>query len=292
VSDVRSDRGAALQARLRSDGERLRAARAGCPSPDLLVARSTGALEPAFQSSVDAHLGSCDACRRLAADIDALHLAAAEPAVEQRVRTRVFVRPSRRRWLLPLVAAAVLMSVVAVGWRVWPGAAPAAPDVAREATVSPEARPAAGSTPVVALWEVAPALVRVPLSSLGPTRGGESATEGAGLIDALGPYQGGDYARAIERLSEWVRVSPKSGEGHFYLGVSQLLTGDPRGAEASLSKAHELLPASRRREVDWYRAAAEQRSGGVSAARARLRALCAEAGAYRTEACEAGSVLR
>lgn len=292
MSDMRSDRDAALEARLRREGERLRTLRAGCPSPDLLVARATGALEPAVQLGVDAHLDSCDACRRLAADIGALDLAAAEPAVEQRVWTRVFVHPTRRRWLLPLVAAAVLMSVIAVGWRVWPVAAPAAPDDRHEATAGPAAGPAAGSTPVVALWEVAPALVRVPLSSLGPTRGGESATEGAGLIDALGPYQGGDYARATERLSEWVRVSPMSGEGHFYLGVSQLLAGDPRGAYASLSKAHQLLPASRRREVDWYRAAAEQRSGDVAAARGRLRALCAEAGAYQTEACTAASVLR
>jgi hypothetical protein len=292
VSDVRLDRDAAVDARLRGEGERLRAERVGCPSPDLLVARATGALEPAFASGVDAHLDSCDACRRLAADIDALDLAAAEPAVEERVRMRVFARPASRTWLLPVAAAAVLVSAVAFGWRLWPAATPAAPEVLREATVGPAAESAAGPAQVVALWEIAPAPVRVPLSSLGPTRSGESAPGDDGLIDALGPYQAGDYARAVERLSEWLHVSPLSGEGHFYLGVSQLMTGDPRAAHTSLAKAHELLPAPRRREVDWYRAAAEQRSGDLAASRARLRALCAEPGAYRTEACTAASVLR
>jgi hypothetical protein len=292
VSDARSDRDAAFEARLRSEGERLRASRAGCPSPDLLVARATGALEPAIQSGIDAHLGSCVACRRLAADIDALDLAAAEPATRERVRMRVFARRARRPWLLPVAAAAALASAVALAWRVWPAATPAAPEVLPEATVGSPAASAAAPTPVVALWEIAPAPVRVPLSSLAPTRSGESAPAGAGLIEALGLYQAGDYARAIERLSEWVRVSPSSGDGHFYLGVSQLLAGRPSDAIAPLTAARTLLPAARWREADWYLATAQQRSGDHGGARTRLEPLCRVDGPYRTNACSAEVLLR
>lgn len=288
MSDARSDRGADLEARLRSEGERLRAARAGCPSPDLLVARSTGMLEAALQSGLDAHLDSCDACRRLAADIDALDLATPGAASDERVQARVFGEPKRRPWLLPLAAALILVTGVAVGWRAWPRARPA--EDRREAVVAPAAGSPVKSSPVVALWAVAPAPVRVPLSSLGPTRSGEPA--GEGLIEALAPYRAGDYVRATERLSEWVRLSPSSGEGHFYLGVAQLLAGDPQAAAVSLARAHDLLPAARRREVNWYQAAAAQRAGDVSGARARLQTLCAQAGAYQTEACAAETVLR
>ena len=290
MSDMRPDRDAALEARLRREGERLRTLRAGCPSPELLVARATGALEPAVQLGLDAHLDSCDACRRLAADIGALNLASPEPATEARVRTRVFGGRSTRAWLLPVAAAAVLAGV-AIGWRVWPRAVPAPPEDRTASAVTPAVESPAVTNRVVALWEIAPAPVRVPLSTLGPTRS-ESAGAGAGFIDALGPYQDGDYARATQTLSEWVRVSPASGEGYFYLGVSQLLTGEVRAAAASLARAQQLLPAPRRREAGWYQAAAEQRSGDVAAARARLRTLCAEPGAYQTEACAADAVLR
>jgi tetratricopeptide (TPR) repeat protein len=290
VSDARSDPEADLDARLRSEGKRLRTSREGCPLPDVLVARATGMLDAELGSTLDTHLDGCEACRRLAADIDALDLATPGPLSDKRVSSRVFGPAQGRGWLLPLAAALVLASGGAAVWRVWPRAMPVADR--HEAAVAPPAAPRGDPAPIVALWTVAPAPVRVPLSSLGATRGGEAPRDPGTLFDALAPYQAGDYTAAVARLSEWVRTSPASGEGYFYLGVSQLLAGDPQAAAASLARASDLLPASRRREVEWYRAAADQRSGNVTGARLRLQSLCAEAGAYRAEACAADAVLR
>ena len=273
----------AIDARLREHGEALRAQRDGCPHPELLFARQSEVLDADVRGRLDAHVGSCTACRRLAEDFDGLGLADADAAIEQRVLARVTGPPRRgRAGLLSLAAGLVLASGLGVTW--WYSRGDAPTDVPPVAQLP---------TPVVALWTVTPAPVRVPLSSLGVARSGQGAeSDGLALVAALAPYQAGDYADAAVGLSQVVKDAPASGEAHFYLGVSQLMAGHPDAAVASLGRASQLLPVARQPEAEWYRATAEQRVGLTEPARARLREICARAGAYQAQACAAEASLK
>ena len=215
----------AIDAELRRHGEALRAERNGCPHPELLLARRSEVLDADVHGRLDAHVSTCAACRRLADDVEGLDLADAGAAVEQRVLTRV-TGPARqgRAGLLSLAAGLLLASGLAVTWYSRSGAPADVPPTASQVPAS-----AQSPAPVVALWTVTAAPVRVPLSSLEVPRGGETSptTDGAVLVAALAPYQRGDYVDAIARLSLVVRDFPESGEAHFYLGVSHLMAGHP-----------------------------------------------------------------
>ena len=283
---------AALDSRLRDEGAQVRAMRAGCPPPELLMARDAEALAAATRGQLDAHLAICDACRRLADDVARLDLGAAEPPVEARVLERVRAGGGHRRFgaLLPVAAALVLGCALAVQGifdRIAPEIAPAAGVVS-----TPSAPPPAPSSPDAALWAIAAPPLRLSLSSLDPTRGGEPGAHASALVGATTPYQAGDYPQAAERFAEMVQTTPSSGEAQFYLGVSRLLSGRPGDAIAPLTAARTLLPAARWREVDWYLATAQQRSGDPAGARTRLEPLCRVDGPYRTNACSAEALLR
>lgn len=287
-SDLAAD--SAMDARLRRHGDALRAERDGCPHPDLLFARRSETFDAGLRERLEQHVSTCEACRRLAEDFDGLGLAEADAAVEARVLTRV-AHPAghgRAGWL-SLAAGLVVASGLGVAW--WHARSPAPAPRSSAATQAPPAVPA--PLPVVALWTVTPAPVRVPLS-LGVSRGGGPAPlpDGAVLVEALAPYQQGDYAAAVGRLAAVVRDHPESGEAHFYLGVAHLMAGDPDQALVSFDEASSRLPATRRAEAEWYRATAEQRAGRPGAARARLHVLCAQPGNYQAQACAAEASLK
>lgn len=281
----------AMDARLRQHGDALRAERAGCPHPELLLARGSEVLDQGVRDRLAAHVATCAACRRLVEDVDSLALGDPDAAVEQRMHARVTGRSRLgRAQLLSLAAGLLLVSGLAVTlWYSRSGATAQAPPVAVQSPASTQS-----PAPIVALWAVTPAPVRVPLSSLGVPRGGGAPPmpDGVVLVTALAPYQRGDYAGAVARLSDVVRDFPESGEAHFYLGVSHLMAGHPDRALASLEVASPRLPAARQGEAAWYLATAEQRTGRVDAARARLRALCAQPGDYQAQACAADASLK
>lgn len=283
----------AIDARLRQHGEALRAERGGCPHPELLFARRSEVLEADVRDRIDAHVATCLACRHLAEDFDGLDLAEPDAAVEARVLARVN-GPSRtgRTGLLSLAAGLLLASGLGVTW--WYSRGPAQTSAPAIASQAPAVQaPAPQAAPVVALWTVTPAPVRVSLSSLGvPRSGAGSDSDGALLVDALAPYHLGDYPSAIARLSPIVGDFPDSGEAHFYLGVSHLMAGQHEAAVASLDRAVIHLPATRQAEAEWYRATAEQRAGLPDRARVHLRALCARPGEYRAQACAAEASLK
>lgn len=284
-----------LDARLRREGDALRTARLGCPDPDLLAARRSEALDDDLRQRLARHVATCDACRRLAADFDALELDRADAAVEHRVARRVLT-PTATGWSPLMRVAASLLVASGLGAAWWMlRARPVPPAVVtnhERQSPAPTLPPSAPSS-VVALWSIEPALVRLPLSSLGESRGGTGAgPEGLALLEALKPYQAGQYQDAIDRLAVVAREHPSSGEAHFYLGVAQLLTQRPDLAAASLDQAARRLPRSRHSEVAWYQATAEQRMGRVDAARAHLLTVCAVPGAYQAAACDAEAKLR
>jgi tetratricopeptide (TPR) repeat protein len=283
----------ALDAQLRQEGERLRAARAGCPPPDLLFARQSESLDAGLRERMETHVAGCAACRRMAADVAQLELGTPDADVESRVASRVLPAGGHGRGgMLSIAAALLLASGLAVTW--WYQRTPPKPPAAATSTPQP-AMPIgpAEPPPVLALWTIVAPPVRLPLSALGATRSGTgSAAAAPGLADALTPYQSGDYAGAADAIAKIVEAQPQSGEAQFYLGVSLLLGGRAEAAQSPLERAVALLPADRRNEAEWYLATAEQRAGNNDAARARLRRLCAAAGTYKAGACAAEATLK
>lgn len=283
----------ATDARLRQHGEALRAERGGCPHPELLFARQSEALDAELRSRLEAHVATCAACRRLADDVDSLDLSEPDDAVERRVRARVAgTTGAGTSGLWSLAAGLLLASGLGVTW--WYSRSDSPATSSPVATHTPAVTaPTRTATPVVALWAIAPAPVRLPLSSLGvPRSGAGSNPDGAVLIAALAPYQLGDYVNAVSRLSAIVRDFPDSGEAHFYLGVSQLMAGHAEQAVGSLDRAVVHLPAAQHAEAEWYRATAEQRAGLTDRAQAHLQALCEKQGEYQAQACAAEASLK
>jgi hypothetical protein len=281
-----------LNALLRREGALWREARDGCPHPDLLLARGSELVEEATRRRLDAHVDACHACARLLAGFAELRLAEPDAAMEQRVFTRV-MSPGLSGWRwLPVAAAVVLVVGAAALW--WKTASPT--PTARSASTSTSAtveRPSGGGTAAPSvLWGIGVAPVRLPLASFDASRGQGGSQVPPGLIDALAPYQSGDYATAIRQLTRVVEAHPDSRDASFYLGVASLLANRPSEALAPLGFAAQQGVGERRDEVEWYLATAEQRTGQPEAARARLTPLCRATGAFQARACGALQALR
>jgi hypothetical protein len=293
--DLRED--AAVHERLRREGEASRNQRTGCPDPDLLLARRSEALEAAVRARLEQHLTVCEDCSRFARDFDALNLDEADEAIESRVLARI--RPATRaglsRWL-GVAAGIVITAGVATLWWTRPLPAPGPDAVSAPIQREPSATGSPAQTdmpPTAALWTIEPAPVRVPLTSLGVPRNGSGTDAGAAaaLIEALAPYQRGDFDLAVDRLEQFVRQHPDQSDAYLYLGVSCLMADRPSSAVVPLERARSLASPNRRAEIDWYLATAEQRSGRVDASRARLRELCAGQSRYRALSCAAAGAL-
>ena len=300
MNDLSSPLGEMPEEALRQEAAAWRLARSGCPDPDLLLARRSELLDADVHAALDDHIASCDACAWLVTDLESMKLDAADPAIESAILARVRRRGSpTKSWRLPLAAAVVIGCGAAITW--WMRA-PAAPTVAPPgvavSTPTPSPSPPGSSavdkplTTAVTMWTVEALPVRVPLSAVGVSRSAENRAASAALIDALAPYQAGRYAEAIPALQEVARSHPESGEAALYLGVALLLADRPGDALAPLERAARQVETARRADVEWYRATAEQRAGRTPAARDRLAALCAAAGAYQKRACAATQALR
>jgi tetratricopeptide (TPR) repeat protein len=284
--------------RLRREGAAWRGERHSCPPPDLVIMHSSEALPEEVRARLEQHLETCDACRRLARNFDA-----AERASEGDVERRVFERVKRGpRWTpsrrLMLAAGFLLAGGLAALWWVRSGATTSNHVAGGPPSLS---SPAASPAPVttapsnqVALWVITPATVRIPLSSLEATRGsdGKAAERSRALLAALEPYQSGDYGAATSRLEAFVQQYPAAADGFLYLGVSYLMAGRPAEALAPLERAAALKPEAERREIDWYLAAADQRSGRLPNAKTLLGGLCEAPGAFQPDACAAEATLR
>jgi TolA-binding protein len=284
--------------RLRREGAAWRGERLSCPPPDLVMMHGSEALPDDVRARLEQHLETCDACRRLARSFDE-----AARGSEGDVERRVFERVKRGTGWTPsrglmLAAGFLLAGGLAALWWVRSGATnsnhvAASPPSLSSPTTSP-APVATAPSNQVALWVITPATVRIPLSSLEATRGsdGVAAERSRALLAALEPYQSGEYGAATSRLEAFVQQYPFAADGFLYLGVSYLMAERPVEAVAPLQRAAALKPEGERREVDWYLAAADQRSGRLSDAKTLLAGVCQAPGAYQANACAAVATLR
>jgi hypothetical protein len=103
---------------------------------------------------------------------------------------------------------------------------------------------------------------------------------------AIAPYRQGRYQQAVDALTPLSTRYRDVPEIAFYLGVSQLLAGDPVSAIPPLREAgkSEVVSADAR----WFEAVALERSGNSQQATAVLKELCGAPGPYQTRACAAG----
>ena len=199
MSDEISPFGEVPEEAFRQEAAAWQLARSGCPDPDLLLARRSELLDADVRAALDDHIASCDACARLATDLDSMKLDAPDPAIESAVLARVRKGGSPSHfWRLPVAAAIIIGCAASMAWWMRAPNAPNAPN-------APAYAPNAPNAPV-AMWTVEALPVRVPLSAVGVSRSAENRAASAALLDALAPYQAERYADAIPALREVARA--------------------------------------------------------------------------------------
>ncbi len=257
------------------------------PDEDAWLAFAGDHLPTDARAALADHVVTCDSCAEIYRAVRTLredavaggYLAAFAPASAPASR-----RLPRAIWL-PLAAAAVLV-VAVVAPRLRDAAEPA-PDVPVIEAPAQAAPPAAPATPAARAWarDVAAPPVELPARYALVVRGSTNQFVAA-FGSAITPYREGRYADAVAQLAPVASAYPDVAEAAFYLGMSQLLSGDAAAARTSLAKAvtAESLGSAAR----WFGAVAAERSGDSTSADAVLRAICAARaapGRYQKDAC-------
>ena len=219
--------------------------------------------------------------------------AASEPVLTKADENRLLARIYRTAradapvarwvWLRPLIATAAL-AVLGVG--VW-FAVRTVPPAGPPSTVRPEPTIAATPKPVPFQLPLDKPDVVLSLSAL-TWRGSSGANQLLSDLKApLDAYREGDYTRADREFTVLESRYPQAIEVFFYGGVSRLFADDATRALAALTRASELADATFAPRVAWYRAIAEQRTGNLAQARARLDELCRGTSERAAPACAA-----
>jgi tetratricopeptide (TPR) repeat protein len=237
-----------------------------CPPAGRLWAGAHGELPPAEVEALAAHLADCGACAeawRVASDFGP--------------RAELTAPQARLPWWLAAAAA----SVIAAGTSVW---------VLNRAP-EPTPPPMVTMPPSFAI-EVAKAPIRVSsryaLTFRGANDGRAFMTE---LKTALEPYERGDYAAAVLSLRSLVEKYPDLPEPSYYLGVSELMTGNVIAAIERLAQARDLADPDQHDDVTWYLAAAYERAGRRGEAQRWAQAVCDANGTRSAAACAAAAAL-
>ena len=256
----------------------------------LLRAAHADALPPDLQAAVSEHLSASALSRTLADGLgeDGPTLTAEE---QERLLARIMKEAGKTsetsrvwNWFRPALVGAGLVAVASLVWLV------SSTTERGERIAPPE------TTVVVALPPAAPPFllpfekpdVRLGMDALtwrGTT--GSSNPLLADLKPGLDAYRRNDYATSDRELTALAARYPGTIEILFYQGVSRLFLNDLPGAIASLTAAEAVADRTFAADVSWYRAVAEQRSGNVTNARARLDPICRAGGADAARACTA-----
>jgi hypothetical protein len=207
-----------------------------------------GALDPAVLDEFESHMIDCAVCQRALRDA-----AAIRKAFRSSATTCTEPSPVRpwQRWPVLLAAAAVLLVV------------------AREVRLV---------RPITRLGRVDPA----PLLATVPTR---ASTDSAASLVGRGvlAYRGARYSEAAHLFAAADSLAPTPALA-FYLGVSELLAGDAKGAIASLRPVMQSADGLYDAEAHFYSAKAWLRLAGRDSALAHLAAASRGRGALATHA--------
>ena len=250
-------------------------------SDELAEAYLLNRLSEADRDAFEEH---CFECTRCFEDLRALE------AVGLHLRansTPQIAPPARwRQWLAPAaIAAALVLAVLAVLWR---GASNSPePPVATPAAHPQPPQPTADAGPVAAP-EPAPPLEQLARVEPAPYNPGTFRTvpDEATMRFQRGMerYQQADYPGASAELADAAMLDPAAPHIRFFLGVSQLLSGETAKAIDSLRATAALGDTPYLEESHFYLAKAFLRTGNVAAAQAQLKQAAALDGSKRAEA--------
>jgi len=270
----------------------------GDPPFELLRAAPADVLPEDLQASVSEHLSASAMSRTLAEGLgeDAPTLSTEE---QERLLARIMKEARKESapvnawgWLRPVLVGSGVVAMASLVWI-----------VARETEVSERLGPPETQV-VVALPPAAPPFllpfekpdVRLGMGALtwrgaAPRERAPATDDGNQLLADLKPgldaYRRNDYAAANRELTALASRYPGTIEIHFYQGVSRLFLDDYPGALAAFDAADAVGDQMFAADVSWYRAVAEQRSGSVAQARARLEGICSARGPDAGRACTA-----
>lgn len=270
----------------------MRRRHAGNPPIEMLRAARADALPEDLQTSVSDHLAASTMSRILA---DGLEEAAPvlSDAEQEQLLARIMKKARKESapagawgWLRPVLVGSGIVAVASLVWM-----------VSRESGQRlgpPETQVVMAPPPAVPpfLLPFEKPVVRLGMGAL-TWRGSSPATtdDGNQLLADLKPgldaYRRNDYATANRELTALASRYPGTIEVLFYQGVSRLFLNDYAGAIAAFDAAEAIGDRTFAADLAWYRAVAEQRSGNVAQARARLEAICSGRGPDAARACTA-----
>lgn len=254
---------------------------AGCPPPHLLFPAVEGVLPADVAAPIVAHVEACPLCQELSRVEPG---DAADPTLPEAARLRARILPAAPRRpvsfrMIPYAAAAAITLVAGGLVLARLASRPAAPS-----PTAAQAAPPAAATPVFVLALNKP-VTELPPESL-TLRSASPDRYASALAHALEPYERGDYAEAVARLTLVARDHPSRPHPAYYLGLSTLL-GGLGDATADLERARTLAAkgTSLRADATWYLAVAYERHDRRESAVATLNDLCAAPGPRQAQAC-------
>lgn len=269
----------------------MRRRHVGGPPLELLRAAHADVLPEDLQTPVSEHLSASPMSRTLAEGLgeDVPTLSNEE---QERLLARIMKEARKESapvstwgWLRPVLVGSGVVAMASLVWM-----------VSREIEVSERLGPPETQV-VVALPPAAPPFllpfdkpdVRLGMSAL--TWRGSKTDDGNQLLADLKPgldaYRRNDYATADRELTALASRYPGTIEILFYQGVSRMFLNDYAGALAAFDTADAVGDHMFAADVSWYRAVAEQRTGNLAQARARLEGICGARGPDAGRACTA-----
>ncbi|HEY3927657.1 MAG TPA: tetratricopeptide repeat protein [Candidatus Koribacter sp.] len=265
-----------------------------CPEIGLLYSAREGILPEDQATSLNAHLATCEVCRLLGQDLDAIEFGNPTASDAANIRERItqsapraFQRAERRpgwlrrRWWVPTFALAACAILAVVLLR------STEPQTASSALQVATAKP----IPDIPVDKLP---IHVDPAALLATRGAATAGEpsGAEMVKALSRYQKSDYAAAVDQFKTLTQKYPNDATVPLYLGVSELFLGQTDPAAADLTRAKALNQGDRQADASWYLGVAELRLKNVTAAMPLFHDLCQGKSTYADRACTIESQLK
>ncbi|HEX7019742.1 MAG TPA: hypothetical protein VF159_07035 [Gemmatimonadaceae bacterium] len=264
-----------------------------CVPPELLLPLGAGTLPRETAARVQAHVSACATCRALLEAMIALDV---PPGAEQADRIAAAIARARaprhpvslhRLAAPPSWLAAAAMLVAAAGLALMiprsPGPRPPIGPPSHDRRLPDERFALSLQKPETELPPDALVL-----------RGGGPSPYVAALATALEPWNRDRFGDAATKFRAVTMQYPDRPHGHYYLGVSLLMSNRPHEAVGPLQRAQALATddASLCDSASWYLAIGFERSGQIASAVQALADLCSRPGARRGEACRGLAALR
>ena len=260
-----------------------------------------GSMGEPERTGFEDHFFACDGCfRRVQALEDARRVLVESVFPENGLQSGVNARRVPLRWM---AAAATLVIVVGLSLMVQRGLAPLnVPDSARTRVEAPAAlpdrpeSPTPAPTPSPAPDRAIPSAARESIGgrlerwaavvppkyvSLTTRSGQDEETDKAARTfdEAMSHYSAGRYRQAADSLQVIAERAPEAAHVHFFLGISELMSGNVARARGALQRSADVGASPYSDEAHFYLAKAALRAGDLTtAARALEVAVEREAG--------------